>query len=317
MRKIRKLSIGFFLLGAFLALAILFPKPEFKRIEILSPLPRVLGANDDATTLATFADIWSPTGYLKTNQPPPEVTARAAFFVDLDSRKIIYEKNPREKRPVASLVKIMTALLALEKGDLNQVLTVNHYAASVGEDSMYASEGEKYTLRELLYGLMLNSANDAAETIASGLASDRSEFIRWMNARAKELGLRDTHFINPSGLDDGGGDYSTAYDILIIARTAIEKFPIFSKITSTYDKFLPECIDHKAVYLGNETNLLTTYPGCFGVKTGYTPRAGLCLVTAAKRGSHRVLGVLLDSGDRRGEAKILLDYSFKVMGVVE
>ncbi|PIS21956.1 hypothetical protein COY33_00290 [candidate division WWE3 bacterium CG_4_10_14_0_2_um_filter_42_7] len=298
-----------FILGLILAFLFIIPLPKEKKVEPISPVVF-------AESLDLYKDIWSPSGNIGSSAPAPEISAQSAMFVDLDTGKIIYEKNSRERRPVASLTKIMTALLALERGNLDHKMTVTEYAASLGEDSMYASAGEKFTLKELLYALMLNSANDAAETIGENLAGDRNTFVSWMNGRARELGLSDTNFVNASGLDEDKNDYSTAYDVLVMARTAIEKFPVFTEITGTTDQFFEECPDHKAIFLSNETNLLRTYPGCFGIKTGYTPKAGLCLVTAVKRDGKRVLGVILNSGDRRGDAELLLDYSYMSLGVV-
>lgn len=308
MRKKRS-HLSLLILGVVLAFLFILPLPKEREGEPISPVAF-------AESLDLYKDIWSPSGYVKSYDQPPEISAKSAMFIDLDSGKIIYEKNSKERRPIASLTKIMTAILALERGKLDQKMAVTEYAASLGEDSMYATIGEKYTLKELLYALMLNSANDAAETIGENLAGDRNTFVSWMNARARELGLSDTNFINASGLDEDKNDYSTAYDVLVMTRTAIEKFPVFTEITSTTDQYFDECPDHKAIFLSNETNLLRSYPGCFGIKTGYTPKAGMCLVTAVKRDGKRVLGVILNSGDRRGDAELLLDYSFKSLGVV-
>jgi D-alanyl-D-alanine carboxypeptidase len=136
-----------------------------------------------------------------------------------------------------------------------------------------------------------------------------------MNDKAKALGLTDTHFDNPTGLQGDGQQYTTAYDLLVITRYALENFPLFAKIVSTANYDLQETSSHKAYSLYNETNLLTTYPGVAGVKTGYTPEAGLCLVTYLDYGGHKIIGVLLNSENRRGEMKDLLDHALEVLGI--
>ena len=141
-------------------------------------------------------------------------------------------------------------------------------------------------------------------------------FIEWMNNKAYELGLDDTHFINPSGLPEGDEEnYSSAFDVLLMTRYAIYKFPVLKKIASTkyYEILYSE--DHKYLFLENETNLLGTYPVVFGFKTGYTEKAGLCLVTTAENGSHKLITIVLGSTDRRYDVTQLLDYSFGLLGV--
>jgi len=210
----------------------------------------------------------------------------------------------------------MTAIVALERGQLDQQIIISQRAAEIGEDTMGTSVGERYTLEELLYGLLLPSGNDAAEAIAEGLTDGRRErFIEWMNLKVWELGLEDTVFVNPSGLDGDGRHYGSAYDLLVIARHALRTSPKFREIVATTDYEIPYSSDHKYLYLQNQTNLLRTYPGVVGVKPGWTPEAGLCLVTAAERDGHTLIGVILDSPDRRGEMALLLDYGFAVLGL--
>ena len=179
---------------------------------------------------------------------------------------------------------------------------------------MGLTEGEILKLEDLLYGLVLLSGNDAAETIAEGSPFGRDNFVYLMNKRAEELGLTDTRFTNPSGLEGDGDQYSTAYDLLVISRYALQN-PDFSEIVSTVTHDIPASSEHNAYYLFNETNLLTSYPGVKGVKTGYTNEAGLCLVTYLEYKGHKIIAVLLNAQNRRQEMKDLLDYSLKTLGV--
>lgn len=246
----------------------------------------------------------------------PQISAKAAYVVDLTTDQTIYAKNIHEKQAVASTVKIMTALIALERKKPNEIFSVSGEAAVVGEDSMGVSEGEKYTLREILYGLLLPSGNDAAEVIAENTAGSTKNFVNLMNNKANLLGAKDTKFINPSGLqEDNISQYSTAYDMALIARHAWSNYPTFRQVVGTKSFEIPYSEDHKYLYLENQTNLLATYPGVKGIKPGYTPEAGLCLVTLAENDGHSLLAIILGSNDRRGEMIQLLDYSFGSIGV--
>ena len=236
-------------------------------------------------------------------------------MVDLTTNQTLYAKNIDNKQPVASTVKIMTAVVALERRHSNEIFTVSFEAAAVGEDSMGVTAGEKYTLRELLYGLMLASGNDASEVIAENVAGSGENFVKLMNEKAALLGAKDTKFVNPSGLEEDGEQYSTAYDLAIISQYAWINFPIFRQVVSTANYEIPYTENHKYLYLENQTNLLATYPGVKGIKPGFTPQAGLCLVTLAENGGHQILAVILGSNDRRGEMTQLLDYSFATLGI--
>jgi D-alanyl-D-alanine carboxypeptidase len=181
---------------------------------------------------------------------------------------------------------------------------------------MGLSSGETLTLEDLLYGLVLHSGNDAAEVLADNyIKGTREDFITAMNNKAKALGLSDTHFDNPTGLEGDGMQYSSAYDLLVMTRYALENFPLFAKVSATYSYTIAQTSTHKEYDLSNETNLLTTYPGVKGVKTGYTPQAGLCLITYLDYGGHRIIGIILNSQNRRGDMKELLDYSLNTLGV--
>lgn len=242
-----------------------------------------------------------------------ELTAKAAYFVDINSGQVLFEKNSRQKLSVASLVKIMTAVVALENKGWSDSVVVSGRAAGMEPDSMLLKAGEQLTVEELLYGVFLVSANDAAEVLAETSTKDREEFLGQMNTKAVQLGMKDTAFINPTGLEeDGREQYSTAYDVTIMARYAVKSFPHLVDISGTPHIVLPETSTHQDYDLYSGINLLTSYPGVLGFKTGYTPQAGLTLVTLAEKEGRKVLGVLLGSQNRREEAKELLDYSFSL-----
>lgn len=306
-------GIGVFLLVLVVAGYFLFPGFNKEKNTILSPLPDFLTrfTNSQVDSL----DLWAP-GVLIANADElqtSQVGAKSSLMYEVKTGKTLYAKNPNELLPIASLTKIMTAVIALEnkKNDDRYAVTKENI---VGEDSMGVTVGETYTLEELLYGLLLPSGNDAAEVLASNYEKGRSEFIKAMNDKAKALGLKNTHFTNPSGLQGEGNQYTTAHDLLVITQYALSKFPRLLTITSTYTHTIAYTSNHKYLYLQNETNLISTYPGVKGVKTGYTPEAGLCLVTYFDDGETQLIGILLGSSNRRQEMKNLLDYSLTSLG---
>ncbi|RJQ26497.1 D-alanyl-D-alanine carboxypeptidase [Candidatus Parcubacteria bacterium] len=243
----------------------------------------------------------------------PSFSADAVISYDLTSNKLLYEKNVKERLPIASLTKIMTAIIAIENEDIKKEIVINKRAAAVGENSMGLSEGEILKLKDLLYGLVLPSGNDAAEAIAEGSRFGRDNFVYMMNKKAEDLGLTDTHFTNPSGLEGDGKQYSSVYDLLVITRYGLLKKE-FARVAATFEYVIPYSESNKAFYLRNDTNLLTSYPGVKGVKTGFTDEAGLCLVTYLEHNGHKIIAVILNSQNRREEMKELLDYSLKTLG---
>lgn len=250
-----------------------------------------------------------------------QITASAVYFVEVTAGETLFEKNSNQKLPVASLNKIMTAIIALEHKDWLDEVIISQSASQVEPDKMLLKTSEKLTVEELIYGMFLISANDAAEALAQSSTGSRDQFITMMNIKAKQLGMDNTYFTNPTGLDEdpsadsGQVQYSTAYDVALMSRYLIKTFPDILNISSTYHKFIPQTDKHQDYDMYSGVNLLTTYDGVIGLKTGFTPQAGYTLVTVAKRGDKIVLGVLLNSDNRRDEAKKLLDYSFKKFGV--
>ncbi len=245
----------------------------------------------------------------------PVVNAESALLFDIDSGKALFEKDAGKRLPMASLTKVMTAVVGLEHKKPDDRYIV-HQSDLVGEDAMGQEAGEVLTLNELLYGLILHSGNDAAEVIASNFDGGRENFVQAMNDKATSLGLTNTHFTNPTGLEGDGAQYTTAYDLMVITRYALQNFQSFGTVVQTFDYTIPQTATHKTFYLENETNLLTSYPGVKGVKTGYTPEAGLCLITYLDYKGHHFIGVLLGSQDRRDEMKDLLDFGLKSENVV-
>ena len=245
-----------------------------------------------------------------TPPPPPVIKARSALLLDVDSGKILFQVDAHGRRAPASLTKVVTALVALDHLRLDQVVTVPASINQLPWDStrMGLRAGERLTVRELLYGLFLNSGNDAAITLAEA-AMPRATFMALMNAKAAQLGLVDTHFVNPIGLDDPG-QYTSAADL---ARASIElttRFPVIAAIASTPSLTLPATATHHAFALYNLNQLIRTYPGATGLKTGWTGRAGGCLIATATRGGRRLLVVVMGSPSIFNEAASLLDYGF-------
>lgn len=280
-----------------------------------SPIPDFLTLTHNEQV--TLLDLWLPfiTKIQGSEKEVPPFTARGVLMYDLTTEKTLFEHNATERMPMASLTKIMTAIIALENKKEDDRYYV-YKEALVGENAMGLSKGEVLSLEELLYGLVLHSGNDATEVIAMNYPEGREAFIQAMNNKARALGLTDTNFTNPSGLQGDGDQYTTAYDLLVITRYAMDNFPLFRKVAKTYEHQIPATSEHKAYHLYNETNLLTTYPGVGGVKTGYTPEAGYCLVTYLDYEGHEIIGIILGSENRRQEMKDFLDYSLHKLSIV-
>lgn len=233
--------------------------------------------------------------------PVPEITAASAILVDSTTGEILYAHNEHERRAPASLVKIVTALVALQRGRQDQEITVRGQDLHVYSVS-YLKSGEGLSLRQLLFFLLIPSDNVAAMTIARGLAGDARTYVQWMNELASSWGLVDTHFANPHGLDHKDG-YSTVYDMAIIARHAMDD-PVFSDIVRR-----PEAI---AAWrrLESTNELLNTYYGTIGVKTGTEELAGECFAAMVDRPSGKALSVVMGSEDRFYDTRLLVDYFY-------
>lgn len=279
---------------------------------VTSPIPKLLSAFSSPSKEGSY---WKPKLVSKASaQEPLNLTAISAMSYDTTTETLLYEKQPELRLPIASLTKIMTAIIALENLELEDTVTVTKSAAEIGEGTMGLKQGEKLSVEELLYGLMLQSGNDAGETLAQTSKFGREGYIHLMNKKAEDLGLSNTRFTNPSGLQGDGEQYSTVSELITLTNYAM-KNPTFRKIVATYNHIIPETKDHHEFNLFNETNLLTTYPGVRGVKTGFTDEAGMCLVTYLDYDGHQIIAVILNSQNRREEMAQLLDYSLTELGI--
>ena len=234
--------------------------------------------------------------------------AKSEILIEAKTGRVLYENNAHEALPMASTTKIMTALVALENGNLADPVTAGKNAYGVPGTSIYLGLGEQLTLEQMLYGLMLASGNDAAVAIAEHIGGSIEEFCRMMTERASEIGCENTVFVTPHGLP-AEGHHTTAWDLALIAREAMGN-PTFREIVSTQRATLPWADHEYDRVLTNKNKLLSTYAGALGVKTGYTKAAGRCLVFAAERDGLELIGVVLNCPDWFDEAAALLDKGF-------
>ncbi len=239
------------------------------------------------------------------------VSAGSSVVICADTNQVLYGENYHKKMGIASTTKIMTAIVALEHGNTTDMVTISQNAAIQEGSSVYLKAGDKVTLSDLLYALMLNSGNDAAMAIAEHIAKTPEDFAILMNEKAIELGCHDTNFKNPSGLPDDE-HYSTAYDMALIMSYAI-KNDEFTKITGTKEHQIKT--ESGVTYLKNHNKLLWQYPACIGGKTGFTKTAGRCFVSCAKKDGVTLVCVTLDAPDDWNDHKNLLDFGFEKVKV--
>ncbi len=237
----------------------------------------------------------------------PTSSAQACALIDAGSGQLLFSKNENEKLPMASTTKIMTAIIALENCDIDKTVTIPSQACGVEGSSIYLLAGEKLTMRELLYGLMLESGNDAATAVAIDVAGDVESFCELMNEKAKALGLSNTHFDNPHGLTSES-HYTTAYELALLSAYAMEN-EVFRQIVSTDKYVIPEREDCRARYFSNHNRLLRSFELCDGIKTGYTKAAGRCLVTSGKSGDSRFVAVTLNDRQDWNDHKAMLTFA--------
>jgi D-alanyl-D-alanine carboxypeptidase (penicillin-binding protein 5/6) len=243
-------------------------------------------------------------------EEPPDVSAGSAVLMDLDTGQVLFALNATQKRPIASLTKIMTAYLVMTRTSPTDVVTVSDDAASgriVGISGLGLEAGERIEVRELLFALLLQSANDAADALAEHVSGTVDAFVKTMNRTAARLGMTRTRFASPNGLDDAG--YSTARDLARITRAAYE-VPGFARIVATRFHAV-ESAHRRPRIVQNRNALLWLYPGAIGVKTGFTSAAGFCVVATAHRDDERLLAVVLgEPGEPFSDAAALLNYGF-------
>ena len=239
---------------------------------------------------------------------PPEISAKAAVVIEAETRRVLYQSNAQEQLPMASTTKIMSALLALEHPALEKEFVVDAAAIHVEGSSMGLREGDSVTMYALACGMLLSSGNDAANAAAVAMCGNISGFVLRMNERAQQLGLENTRFANPSGLD-AEGHYTTAYDMACLAAFALEN-ERFAEICSQSNMRVRYGNPPYDRWLDNHNRLVDSYEGCIGVKTGFTSKARRCLVSAAERDGVRLICVTLNDPDDWRDHTALFDYGF-------
>jgi D-alanyl-D-alanine carboxypeptidase len=227
--------------------------------------------------------------------------------MDMSNKKVLFAKEAEQKRKIASITKIMTAIVAIEETPIDRLITIHPQAVGVEGSSIYLKKGEKIPLRSLLYGLMLRSGNDAAEAIARAVGGSREGFVFLMNQKAEELGMEHTHFVNPHGLDEPG-HYSSAHDMAVLTAYAM-KNPQFREIVKSQSAKVDWAGEGKR-YFHNKNKFLRYYQGADGVKTGYTKASGRSLVTTVQRYGKHLVCVTINAPDDWNDHRAMYDYYF-------
>lgn len=228
---------------------------------------------------------------LNVDHPAPELWAESAFLLDESNGTVLFGKNPLEQLPMASTTKLMTAVVVLSHAKPNSIITITPEAETIDGTRMVLNRGEKYTVQELMYGMLMLSGNDAAYALAIGVAGNMETFVKWMNETAVALGLTNTHYTNPHGLDDDG-HYSCARDLAVLARYALSLDAIHT-ITNTRTYTEPATATHPAHSFENQHQILWWYPGADGGKTGWTGGARFVDILSSERNGHHLLGVIM------------------------
>ncbi len=302
-------------LMALLAVLVLLAVGLTVRGVMLLPASHATALAPTPTATPTFTPTATPTP-----PPAPGIQAVAGMLVDPNTGAVLFTQNANQELPMASTTKIMTVLLALKYGHLDQVVRVGADAVAEGSGDasrMGLRQGERLTLRDLLYGMLLPSGDDAAVAVADAIGGNVPHFVEMMNAQAQFLGLKHTHYANPDGLD-AAGHYTSVSDLITLTEYALT-LRVFASMVATYQYTIPATSQHKAYDLINTNELLgpNGYPGAEGVKTGTTGNAGDCLVFAAANTNTDLLGVVLGAPSdaaRFRDARLLLDWGFKVAG---
>lgn len=239
----------------------------------------------------------------------PQVSAKSAVLINADNGQILYAKNENDKRPMASTTKIMTALITLETAaSNNKIVTITDTMVRVEGSSMGLMPGDKLSLKSLAMGMLLVSGNDAANSAAIAISGSTEAFSELMNKRAKELNMVNTHFVTPSGLDDAE-HYTTAHDLAILAAAAMKNSD-FAEIACQKAMNVQYVSPNYTRRFTNHNKLLSIYNGCIGIKTGYTQKAGRCLVSSAEKNGVRLVAVTLNASDDWNDHQKMLNYGF-------
>lgn len=297
----KKIRLFSFVVG--LLLFLFFPNHGYYGLLHLEPQPPLVRATEfDNFKLSLYPKKIS-------NEPPPVTSAEAIVLLDLESGVPLYEVNPDERLYPASITKLMTALVALDYYQPDQVLSVKRLAPVEDEADMGLEVGDQVSFRGLLYGLLVPSGADAAYTIADNYPGGIENFIYAMNKKAVDLNMKNTHFSNPSGFDDPGL-YTTAKDLSFLTAQAL-KNDLINKIIATYGITLGDAKGVKTYYLKNINKFLGYLYGADGVKTGFTDLAGECLISSVSRNGHRVVAVVLKSQDRFADSARLIEWVYR------
>lgn len=251
----------------------------------------------------------SPAGFIEAAPAGISTHAKAAALIDVESGRLLYSSNGDQPMRIASLTKIMTAIVAIEHGNLADMVKISKRAVGKEGSSIYLKLGEEMSLTNLLYGLMLRSGNDAATAIAEHIGGSEEGFVYLMNEKAAQIGLSNSHFMNPHGLDDEG-HYSTANDLAKLTAYAL-KNEVFAEIVRTKVKSAPNPNEKWQYRWRNKNKMLTMYDGADGVKTGYTKKAFRCLVSSATRNGQKLAAVTINDGDDWADHQKLLDWGYQ------
>lgn len=253
--------------------------------------------------------------FTRANAEYVEFTGKAMCVMEASSKRVLYTKNENTPLAMASTTKIMTAITAIESGkDLDKIFTISPKAVGVSGTSLYLRKGERFCLRDLLYGLMLISGNDASVAIGEFVAGSVKDFVEMMNEKASKIGAKNTHFDNTHGLDSKT-HYTTAYDLALITSYAMQNQTFRDIVSTKTYKITNE--DGKTRYLRNKNKLLFSMDGCNGVKTGFTDDAGRCLVTSCERDGMDIVCVVLNSGPMFEESQRLIEKAFSEYNLID
>jgi len=241
--------------------------------------------------------------------PPPILKAKSAIVVDADTGQVLYELRADERRAIASTTKMMTAILLIERGNLDDLVVATENAIHTRYANLNMTPGETIPLRDMLYAIMLRSSNDGAVAAAEYLSGSEERFVQMMNEKAQELGLKNTRFANAHGLDDPN-HYSTARDLATLARYCIQN-PIFNAIVRTQKAHILRSVNQQDVVVTTHAHCLKHLPGADGIKTGYTAKAGRCFVGSVTRNGWRLISVVLGSTDADKDTHALIEWAYR------